>query len=116
VTGLGEFSRVFLVPPPLLFVLALDELANFNITFTFPHSWADYVDVSHVSIAHHALDADLLLRGHILWSIGVLHLLWGEYGRVGAIEGLGLANGGRGGGRRRTWWEDLGLLWVHGGL
>lgn len=116
-TRLGEFCRMLLVPPPLLFVLAFDELAEVSIALAFPDSWAGHIDVGHVAIAHGALDANFLLRGRILCSVNVLHLLWGEHGWIGTVEGLCWADrdllGGR---RRRTWWEDFGLLRVVIGL
>ena len=112
-TGLGEFCGMLLVPPPLIFVLALDKFAECSIAFTFPDSWAGHVDVGHVAIAHHALDANFLLRGRILWSVNVLRLLWGEHGGVRTVEELRWADRGpltvR---RRRTGREDLGLLRV----
>lgn len=113
-TGLGEFTRVLLVPPPLIFVLAFDEFAETSIALAFPDSWAAHVDVGHITIAHHALNTNFLLRGRIPWFVDVLHLLWGDNGRIGTVEGLSRAGGGLlGGGRRRARWEDLGLLRVH---
>lgn len=116
-TGLGEFCRMLLVPPPLIFVLALDKLAEPSIALAFPDSWAGHVDVGHVAIAHHALDANFLLRGRILRSVNVLHLLRGVHGWVGTVEKLSRAERGllavR---RRRTWRENLGLLRVGTGL
>src|SRR5882757_583896 len=108
---------MLLVPPPLIFVLALDKLAEVSIALAFPDSWTGHVDVGHVAIAHHALDANFLLRGRILWSVNVLHLLWRVHGWIGTVEELCWTDRGllavR---RRRTWRENLGLLRVGTGL
>src|SRR5258706_14007754 len=108
---------MLLVPPPLIFVLALDKLAEPCIALAFPDSWTGHVDVGHVAIAHHALNANFLLRGRILWSVHVLHWLWGVHGWVGTVEERSRADRGllavR---RRRTWREELGLVGVGTGL
>ena len=115
-TGLGELGRVLFVPPPLIVVLALDELAKRSITLAFPDSWTGHVDVGHVAIAHHALNANFLRRGRVWWSVDILHLLRGDHGRIGTVE-LGWADGRLlGGGRGRALWRDLRLLKVHVGL
>jgi hypothetical protein len=116
VTRLREFGCVLLIPPPLLIVLTLNELAKRYITFALPDPWAGRVDVGHVPIAHRALNTNLFLRDRILRPVDVWYLLWGEHGRVGTVEGLGWARGLLRGRRRRAWWEDLGLLRVHAGL